>query len=49
MTDAIKRQILATRIERMREHVERVGSSPAFERALSETEAELRRMREQPR
>jgi hypothetical protein len=42
MLAAVKRQILAARIDRLRNHMERVGHSPGFERELAKAEAELR-------
>jgi hypothetical protein len=42
MLDALKKQILVARIERLRDHVENVGNSLGFERELAKAESELR-------
>ena len=52
MNDVAKRQLLTVRIERLKEHIERVGNSPAFAAALAADEAALREVeqrKEQPR
>jgi hypothetical protein len=38
---AIKLQILRTRVERLREHVERCGDSPRVQQEIAKAEAEL--------
>lgn len=38
---AIKLQILKTRIERLRGHIETVGDSPRFQQEIAKAEAEL--------
>jgi hypothetical protein len=51
MQDTSKHQHLAALVERLKEHIARVGNSPPFERALAEAEAELRAIeqrKEQP-
>ena len=50
MQDASKRQHLIALIERLRDHLERIGPSEGFERELAKAEAELQAIegREQP-
>ena len=43
-----KRIILQQRVELLRGHIETVGSSPGFERALEQTENELRALEREP-
>lgn len=48
MNDVRKRQVIERRLQLLRGHIDRVGSSEGFDRELQRTAAQLREL-EQPR